>query len=72
MYSHFNMPHDMAILLRQRADKCLERWVKHIDPERTEELLEPMRLYVEAAEKFADIDAGKFGLWKELSTNQLT
>lgn len=52
------MPQEMAILLQLRARKSVERWANHNDPEHSEEVLESMRLYVEAAEAFANISAG--------------
>lgn len=58
VYTQFGMTHEMAQLLRSRARKCVERWVRHYDPEHSEELLEPMRLYVEAAEVYSNMDAG--------------
>ncbi|KAG0619567.1 hypothetical protein M758_4G148600 [Ceratodon purpureus] len=58
VYNHFNMPQEMAILLQLRARKSVERWANHNDPEHSEEVLESMRLYVEAAEAYANISAG--------------
>lgn len=58
VYNHFNMPQEMAILLKERACKSVERWVGYNDPEHSEEVLESMRLYVEAAEAYANISAG--------------
>lgn len=52
------MPQEMAILLLMRARKSVEKWVDHTDPEHCEDVLESMRLYVEAAEAFSNISAG--------------
>jgi spatacsin len=52
------MPQEMAILLQLRARKSVERWANYDDPEHSEEVLESMRLYVEAAEAYANISAG--------------
>jgi spatacsin len=54
------MAHEMAELLKSRARRALERWVRRYDPEHSEELLDPMRFYVEAAEVYAAVDAGKY------------
>uniref|UniRef100_A9U2Z6 Predicted protein n=1 Tax=Physcomitrium patens TaxID=3218 RepID=A9U2Z6_PHYPA len=59
VYNHFNMPQEMAILLLMRARKSVEKWVDHTDPEHCEDVLESMRLYVEAAEAFSNISAGR-------------
>ncbi|CAK9198622.1 unnamed protein product [Sphagnum troendelagicum] len=58
VYSFFGMAHEMAELLKSRAQRALERWVRRYDPEHSEELLDPMRFYVEAAEVYAAVDAG--------------
>ncbi|XP_024371913.1 uncharacterized protein [Physcomitrium patens] len=58
VYNHFNMPQEMAILLLLRARKSVEKWVDPADPEYGEDVLESMRLYVEAAEAFSNISAG--------------
>lgn len=52
------MPQEMAILLQVRARKSVERWARCYDPEHSDDVLESMRLYVEAAEAFANISAG--------------
>lgn len=60
VYNHFNMPQEMAILLLLRARKSVEKWVDPADPEYGEDVLESMRLYVEAAEAFSNISAGTY------------
>lgn len=49
----------MAGLLKTRAQHGVDWWVKHKDPELSEELLDTMRLFMEAAENYSQVDAGK-------------
>lgn len=52
------MTYEMAGWLKTRAERGVEWWVKHPDPELSEELLDTMHLFVEAAELYSTIDAG--------------
>jgi spatacsin len=53
------MEFEMAGLLKTRAQHGVDWWVKHKDPELSEELLDTMRLFMEAAENYSHVDAGK-------------
>lgn len=58
-YNQLKMTHEMATLLKTRAERGVEWWVKHPDPElSSEELLDAMNLFVEAADLYSTIDAG--------------
>ena len=58
MYNQLKMTHEMATLLKTRAERGVEWWVKHPDPELSEELLDAMNLFVEVADLYSTIDAG--------------
>lgn len=58
VFNQFRMTYEMATWLKTRAERGVAWWVKHPDPELTEELLDTMRLFVEAAEFYSTIDAG--------------
>ena len=62
-YNHFDMKHDMLNVLESCAQKALEQWLQCCDKEQSEELLEMMRFYVEAAEVYSSIDSGKKARW---------
>ena len=63
VYNHFDMKHDMLNVLESCAQKALEQWLQCCDKEQSEELLEMMRFYVEAAEVYSSIDSGKKERW---------
>ncbi|GLJ32063.1 hypothetical protein SUGI_0645700 [Cryptomeria japonica] len=58
VYNHFDMKHEMSALLELRARKALDQWLQQDDKEHSEELLEMMGFYVEAADVYSSIDAG--------------
>ncbi|KAI5076391.1 hypothetical protein GOP47_0008456 [Adiantum capillus-veneris] len=63
VYDQFDMKHEMAALVESRARKGLEQWLRHRDPELSDDLLEMMRYNVEAAEVWASVDAGNKARW---------
>lgn len=63
VYNHFDMKHEMSALLESCAQKALDQWLQRRDKEQSEELLEMMRFYVEAAEVYSSIDAGNKARW---------
>lgn len=63
VYNHFDMKHEMSALLESCAQKTLDQWLQRRDKEQSEELLEMMRFYVEAAEVYSSIDAGNKARW---------
>ncbi|KAK1299138.1 hypothetical protein QJS10_CPB14g01237 [Acorus calamus] len=58
VYSHFDMKHEMASLLESRSRQSIQQWYLRYNHEQNEDLLEAMRLYIEAAEVHSTIDAG--------------
>lgn len=58
VYSHFGMNHELADLKRCRAQKRLDSWVSQNDLDRSEDLLVVMKLFVEAAQLYAAVEAG--------------
>ncbi|RZC55256.1 hypothetical protein C5167_014133 [Papaver somniferum] len=58
VYNHFNMKHETASLLEQQAMHCIRLWFQRYDKEQTEDLLESMRYFIEAAQVHSSIDAG--------------
>ncbi|XP_011622566.1 uncharacterized protein LOC18432027 isoform X1 [Amborella trichopoda] len=58
VYNHFDMKYETSSLLESRARRSLQQWFLQHDRERSEELLDSMRFYVEAAESYSTIDAG--------------
>ncbi|XP_058111329.1 uncharacterized protein LOC131254340 isoform X2 [Magnolia sinica] len=58
VYNHFDMKHDTASLLESRATQSMQNWRFRNDKEQTEDLLESMRFFIEAAEVHSTIDAG--------------
>lgn len=58
VYAQFNMTYENAALLKKRAQRGVEWWVKHPHPESSEELLDTMRLFVEAADLYLTEEAG--------------
>lgn len=63
VYNHFDMKHEMSALMESCAQKALDQWLQRRDKEQSEELLEMMRFYVEAAEVYSTIDAGNKARW---------
>eukprot|EP01018_Ginkgo_biloba_P020370 Gb_30364 [translate_table: standard] len=63
VYNHFDMKHEMSALLESRAHRALDQWLLRHDREQSEDLLEMMRFYVEAAEVYSSIDAGNKTRW---------
>ncbi|KAG6467432.1 hypothetical protein ZIOFF_074755 [Zingiber officinale] len=60
VYNQFDMKHETASLLESRSLQYMKQWLCCRDKDRqTEDLLEAMRYYVEAAEVLATIDAGQ-------------
>lgn len=58
VYNHFDMKHETASLLESRANQSYQHWFLRYDRDQTEDLLESMRYYIEAAEVHSSIDAG--------------
>jgi len=58
VFNQFHMTYEMAGWLKARAESGVAWWVQHPDPELSEELLDTMHLFVEAAELYSTIDAG--------------
>ncbi|KAL5999633.1 hypothetical protein ACLOJK_037918 [Asimina triloba] len=58
VYNHFNMKHEIASLLESQAKQSVQNWFFRYDKEQSEDLLEAMRCYIEAAEVHSTIDAG--------------
>lgn len=63
VYAQFNMTYENAALLKKRAQRGVEWWVKHPHPESSEELLDTMRLFVEAADLYLTEEAGNSTSW---------
>lgn len=64
VYSNFSMAHEMASLLESRGRRPPDHWAsKQYDPEQSEESLDMMRFYVEAAKVYSGIDAGNKTTW---------
>lgn len=60
VYNQFDMKHETASLLESRSLQYMKQWLCCRDKDRqTEDLLEAMRYYFEAAEVLATIDAGQ-------------
>lgn len=58
VYNHFDMKHETAALLETRGEQSSQRWFHRYDKDQTEELLESMRYFIEAAGVYSSIDAG--------------
>ncbi|XP_071689848.1 uncharacterized protein [Rutidosis leptorrhynchoides] len=58
VYNHFDMKHETASLLESRAEKSYNMWFPRYNKDHTEDLLESMRYFIEAAEVHSSIDAG--------------
>ncbi|OVA08128.1 Spatacsin [Macleaya cordata] len=58
VYNHFNMKHETASLLESQAMQSIRQWFLRYDKEQTEDLLESMRYFIEAAQVYSTIDAG--------------
>lgn len=58
VYSHFDMKHETGRLLESRAQQSCKEWSLRSDKEQTDELLDAMRYFIEAAEVYSSIDAG--------------
>lgn len=52
------MKHEAAALLEFRAAQSSDLWFRRYDKDQNEDLLDSMRLYIEAAEVHSSIDAG--------------
>lgn len=52
------MKHETAVLLETRAERSSQQWFFRYDRDRTEDLLESMCYYIEAARVYSSIDAG--------------
>ncbi|KAG6556016.1 hypothetical protein Mapa_001956 [Marchantia paleacea] len=65
VYSNFSMAHEMAELLESRGQRTLEQWnpASKVEPDQTEESLDMMKFFVEAAEVYSGIDAGNKTRW---------
>lgn len=60
VYNHFDMKHETASLLESRSLHYMQQWLSRREKDRlTEDLLEAMRLFIEAAEVLCTIDAGR-------------
>nr|XP_043630154.1 uncharacterized protein LOC122601459 [Erigeron canadensis] len=59
VYNHFDMKHETASLLESRAEQSYHMWFHRYNKDHTEDLLDSMRYYIEAAEVHSSIDAGK-------------
>lgn len=58
VYNHFDMKHETASLLESRAEQSYHMWFLRYNKDHTEDLLESMRYFIEAAEVHSSIDAG--------------
>ncbi|KAL3527892.1 hypothetical protein ACH5RR_012548 [Cinchona calisaya] len=58
VYNHFDMKHETAALLESRAEQSSQQWFLRYDKDQTDDLLESMRYFIEAAEVHSSIDAG--------------
>lgn len=58
VYNHFDMKHETAALLESRAEQSYHMWFLRYNKDHTEDLLESMRYFIEAAEVHSSIDAG--------------
>ncbi|KAK9064048.1 hypothetical protein SSX86_017920 [Deinandra increscens subsp. villosa] len=58
VYNHFDMKHETASLLESRAEQSYHMWFLRQNKDHTEDLLESMRYFIEAAEVHSSIDAG--------------
>ncbi|XP_076902084.1 uncharacterized protein LOC143556706 isoform X1 [Bidens hawaiensis] len=58
VYNHFDMKHETASLLESRAEQSYHMWFLRYNKDHTEDLLEAMRYFIEAAEVHSSIDAG--------------
>ncbi|KAF5794542.1 putative spatacsin [Helianthus annuus] len=58
VYNHFDMKHETASLLESRAEQSYHMWFSRNNKDHTEDLLESMRYFIEAAEVHSSIDAG--------------
>ncbi|CAI9109170.1 OLC1v1008939C1 [Oldenlandia corymbosa var. corymbosa] len=58
VYNHFDMKHETAALLESRAEQSSQQWFLRYDRDQTDDLLESMRYFIEAAEVHSSIDAG--------------
>lgn len=58
VYNHFDMKHETAALLESRAEQSSYQWFLRYDKDQTDDLLESMRYFIEAAEVHSSIDAG--------------
>ncbi|XP_071914201.1 uncharacterized protein [Coffea arabica] len=58
VYNHFDMKHETAALLESRAEQSSHQWFLRYDKDQTDDLLESMRYFIEAAEVHSSIDAG--------------
>lgn len=52
------MKHETAALLESRAEQSSQQWFLRYDKDQTDDLLESMRYFIEAAEVHSSIDAG--------------
>lgn len=52
------MKHETAALLESRAVQASEMWLRRYDTDQNEDLLESMRLFIEAGEVYSSIDEG--------------
>lgn len=58
VYNHFDMKHETASLLESRAEQSYRMWFLRHNKDHTEDLLESMRYFIEAAQVHSSIDAG--------------
>ncbi|KAL4575265.1 hypothetical protein LXL04_022107 [Taraxacum kok-saghyz] len=58
VYNHFDMKYETASLLESRAEQSYRLWFLSYNKDHTEDLLESMRYYIEAAQVHSSIDAG--------------
>ncbi|KAL8218308.1 hypothetical protein R6Q57_021681 [Mikania cordata] len=58
VYNHFDMKHETASLLESRAEQSYHMPFLRHNKDHTEDLLESMRYFIEAAEVHSSIDAG--------------
>ncbi|CAH1417368.1 unnamed protein product [Lactuca virosa] len=58
VYNHFDMKHETASLLESRAEQSYQMWFLRYNKDHTEDLLESMRYFIEAAQVHSSIDAG--------------
>lgn len=58
VYNHFDMKYEAAALLESRANESSHQWFLRYNKDQTDDLLESMGYFIEAAEAYSSIDAG--------------